>query len=152
MFELVATDGTKCLVDEEDYIKYSQYTWSARHTNSNIYFFCTINGKFHYLHRLITNAPSQKQVDHIDRNGLDCRKTNLRICSSSQNKINQPKRKDSKFKYKGIGMLSGRYSAIINKQYLGLFNTQEEAAKAYDKAAFASYGEFAYLNFPEEFA
>lgn len=96
-------------------------------------------------------------VDHINRNTLDNRKCNLRICTSQENKRNQVCRKDSISGYKGVGYYknTGTYVVRINTDLgnritLGWFTDPVEGAKVYDRKAIELFGEFAYTNFPRE--
>lgn len=107
-----------------------------------------------YLHRFITSAPRGVQVDHINGNGLDCRRANLRFASPGQNRRNAFARGDSSI-YKGVSYSAqrGRWRAavklngevVLRKE----FGTEEEAARAYDAAAREHFGRFARLNFPQ---
>lgn len=108
------------------------------------------NGKLEYLHRLL--MPGVKMLDH--RNGVksDCRGENLRACTPAQNASNRPAQQGRK--YKGTHRSpSGRYVAQIGYQnrtiYLGRYDTEEQAAMAYDAAALKLHGTFAFLNYPE---
>lgn len=106
-----------------------------------------------YAHRIITNAPPKLVVDHINGNGLDCRRNNLRVVGYSRNAQNVhyvhgevPKRGVSKCgrKYRARIMLHGE------EQYLGRYDTIEEAAAAYDEAALRLFGPFAWTNTPRD--
>ena len=106
------------------------------------------------MHREILKAPDGIYVDHINRNGLDNRKANLRLATRQQNARNTPKtRRTTHSKYTGVSLRArhGKWCATIfangRNTHLGHFDNQLDAAKAYDKAAKKHYGEFAVLNF-----
>ncbi len=104
-----------------------------------------------YLHRLIMNPPPGVFVDHINNNGLDCRRSNLRLTDKAGNCRNRPPFRG----FKGVSRDSkNRWRAAISANgttfHIGLFKTPEEAARAYDIAAVKHHGEFAWLNFPAE--
>lgn len=106
------------------------------------------------MHRLIVNAPRGKDVDHINGNGLDNRRANLRICSRKENLGNQRVRTNNTSGFKGVYWhnRAKKWCAQITEnehgRHQGLFQTKEEAARAYDLAAKNLYGDFAKLNFP----
>lgn len=113
-----------------------------------------------FLHRAILKAPKNLQVDHINHNKLDNRRSNLRLCTQSENLRNGNKktwRGQSQTKYKGVKILKNyadeviRYQAVIaipeKRISLGVYATEEAAARAYDKAASLHFKEFAKLNF-----
>jgi hypothetical protein len=117
-----------------------------------------------YLHRLIVKPLGKEQVDHIDRDKLNNRRSNLRICTRSQNGANVGPRKGRKYigvYFDKTRFLNNPFSAWISyidakdrgqekRKYLGHFRTEIEAAIARDNAAIAIHGEFAYLNIPDK--
>lgn len=110
-------------------------------------------GRIVRLHRVIMGAPPEVEVDHINRNRLDNRRSNLRFATSAENARNCKRNKRNTSGYKGVrfNSLAQRWGASVvfegNAYWLGLFNTPEAAAFAYDLAASALHGEFAATNF-----
>lgn len=151
------------LVDDEDYEKLSKYTWFVVMKKSGPYikrseYYQPYNGKNFqvYLHRQIMNAPKDKVVDHINRNTLDNRKENLRLCSTAENVSNAKKRIDNTSGYFGVYYSKDKkkyFSTIDSKKvtyHLGYFSDKISAAKAYDRAAKKYHKQFAKLNFPKK--
>lgn len=95
------------------------------------------------------------EVDHINRNRLDDRRSNLRLSTPSQNRANATARTRNRSGFKGVSISkhTGRWQSILTfegkRHFLGRFDTPEKAAAAYDDAARVHFGEFAVLNFPE---
>ena len=109
------------------------------------------------MHRRIMNAPDNLVVDHINYNGLDNRKANLRLATRRQNSLHVIRTMNpGSSKYKGVSWhtYKKRWGAQITtygKTYhLGYFKDEIQAAKTYDEAARKYHGEFAALNFPSQ--
>ena len=147
--------GKYTIVDAEDYERLSKYQWCAVKERRSWYAkTLDKDGKRLALHRLVLNAPKGLVVDHIDHNCLNNRRSNLRLCTQKQNNCNTLPRKGCSSKYKGVSFNKARKRFIAyiqhNKKryFLGYFDDEIAAAKAYDKKARELFGEFAYLNFP----
>lgn len=155
--------GTFAVIDEADIPLVAQYPWScyrnprttspyalANRANRNDYNAGTI-----FMHRLIMAAPKGVQVDHINGDGLDNRRANLRLCAERENAFNRRKHQPGSSRFKGVTKRSGydRWRARIRVRgdlvALGDYATEDAAARAYDEAAVRLHGRFARLNFPE---
>jgi len=149
------------LIDRDDFPEVSKFNWytiKAHQYNvsgkrlCNHYVVAQINGVRVRLHRLIMRVDNPDiHIDHINGNGLDNRKSNLRKCTNQQNCINRPKQINNTSGFKGVFLRkSGKYRAGIrfNQKliHLGTFVDKIDAAKAYNDAAIKYFGEFAYLN------
>jgi len=150
MAEIKLTKGCVALIDEEDLSLISEFKWCCVSHGGHFYA-ATRNWKISknkliYMHRIILDAPTGMDVDHINGNGLDNRRANLRLCTRSENCRNRRKSTSSPNQYKGVHFSkeTGKWSAGI---CLGSFNTEKEAALAYDEAARKIFGEFARVNF-----
>lgn len=108
-----------------------------------------------YMHRVIMGAGQKQEVDHINRNGLDNRRENLRLCSRAENSRNRATDRDkasSRFKGVSYSPRNKKYVAMIchegKNSHLGTYASETDAASAYDRAAALLFGQFARLNFP----
>lgn len=148
--------GKYCIiVDDTDSRVVQSYKWKVTARKSNAYAWARIDGKTTYLHRFLLKAPPDLQVDHVNGNGLDCRRANMRLVSCQQNRFNTRKAKGrGKSFYKGVStrVRSGLWRAYIGHNgkhiELGEFHSEYEAARAYDEKAIELFGPFAQTNHP----
>jgi len=147
--------GLFAVVDAEGYEWLSKYKWHANRRGRKVYAIGAKKGRVVSMHRLIMRPRKGYVVDHIDGNGLNNRRCNLRVCTRRQNMVNVGPRGGAS-EFVGVYRQGDKWGAQIvwrGKKYtLGSYDTQVEAAKARDRKAFELHGEFAYLNFPEDFA
>lgn len=147
------TGGHEAIIDSSDYNYLSQHKW---YINPNGYFYSRQTP----LHSMIIGEKEGYLVDHINGNKLDNRRENLRFVTPSQNMYNARKRENKTSIYKGVNKLnpkgrlkSIRWSCQINYQkkrvHIGHFDTEKQAAVAYDLWAKDIAGEYAKLNFPQ---
>jgi len=139
------TKNKLALVDDDDYSNLIKYRWHSVEGSRNWYAGGTINGKPIAMHRLILNAPSDKEVDHINGNGLDNRKNNLRLCTRQQNTWNSRRNRKGNTRYKGVVYCKKTEKFSISLKG-GCYDTAEQAALIYNHIAQILYGEFARLN------
>ena len=137
------------IIDSEDIPKVNKYNWHVEHSRKNLFYAQAINGNSTIrMHKII--CPSDEQVDHINHNGLDNRKSNLRACSNRENNHNKRFSLNSKSGYTGIrynDKCKSYYVRIqINKKdiSLGAYKSLEEAIKARKDAEDKYYGDFKY--------
>lgn len=153
MKEIPLTQNKKALVDDDDIELLSKHTWCAWWSGRRWYAQCRFQRKVIYMHRLVTNASNGLEVDHIDKDGLNNQKSNLRVCTRGQNSRNTGKSKSNKSGYKGVCWASRRQSWLAQikadgkNYFLGHYDDPIEAARAYDAKARELFGEFARTNF-----
>jgi len=160
MKQIPLTQGKFAIVDDEDYDYLMQWKWKASPGRSTWY--ATrgeggSNGKQTTIcmHRVITGAAKGQHTDHINHNGLDNRRCNLRLCTNLENHLNRLPQKNCSSDYKGVtwNKRLEKWAAQImlhsKNHHLGYFKDEINAAYAYDEKAKELFGEFAYLNFPD---
>ena len=152
--------GFSALIDRADSDLVAPYPWRLMrgHTGKFYAYAQTKSGPV-YMHRLIAKTPPGHETDHINGDGLDNRRSNLRVATCSQNLANRwkPRRSDgssASSRFKGVcwDRSRSKWQAKITVsghcRNLGRYATEEEAARAYDAVAAATWGVFARLNFP----
>lgn len=144
--------GRIALVDDEDYEYLSSFKWSYDQVGYAQRSVMTADGRrIRRMHHDILRVARGKLIDHIDGNGLNNQRANLRVCDRTGNNRNRIVRKDCKSGLKGVTLMaSGKWRAriIVNYKaiYLGYFPNAEGAAAAYDAAAVKYFGAFARTN------
>jgi len=157
MKEIPLTRGKVALVDDEDYDTLNQVRWQAFRSRNTFYAHRHDPEKHSHtiaMHRSIMDPTPGFQVDHKNRDGLDNRRANLRVCSFEQNTYNRSlTRSTSGYKGCSYHIRRRQWQAYITvkqqQHYLGLYATAEDAARAYDAMALVIFGDFALLNFPK---
>ena len=155
--KVLSSNGYEILVDSIDYDYVSKFTWWVHKREfgiANIRRWAKVNGRGIniILSRELLQAPKGVFVDHINRNPLDNRRTNLRLASPGENSRNRKKSLNKKCKYKGVYPNNRgkpwRVSIRLNGKHIhvGCFDTQEEGALAYNEASRKYHGEFGCIN------
>lgn len=150
--EIKLTQGKFTIVDDEDFEYLSQWKWFYNNGYA-VRMSPRGEGKRRriLMHRVIMDTPDDMDVDHINHITLDNRRENLRNCTTAENMYNRKPDKGNRSGFKGVSDNHGRFKARImiygNLLYLGTWDTPEEAARSYDKAAVKYFGEFARTNF-----
>ncbi len=151
MKDIVLSCGTVCWISDEDYCFLSQWSWQldgGRASRKNG------TGGSIKMHSVIAERMRLvgEEIDHKDRNALNNQRENLRTATHQQNLCNRSLQKNSTTGYKGVSphRASRKFQAKIQNKgttiFLGLHDTAEKAAMAYNRAAKRLHGEFAVLN------
>lgn len=153
MREILLTQGKVVLVSDEDYEELNKHKWYAYKCANTFYAQRTLTigvGKYRTvrMHSIVMKTPKRMETDHINGNGLDNRRENLRVCTRSENLMNQKRGINNTSGYKGVSWHKGtekwqsKIAAKGKRIYLGLFKEKEEAHKAYCEASKRYHGEF----------
>lgn len=157
MKEIKLTHGKVAIIDDDDFEMVSGHRWHVSFKDNNAFYaatnvYPTSGHTIIQMHILIIGKKPGFEIDHINHNGLDNRRVNLRHVTSQQNNFNRAKRKNCSSAFKGVhwNKCFKKWQASIvlggSKNYLGGFLNEVDAAKAYNSAAIKNYGEFACLN------
>ena len=151
MKEIQLSQKQLALVDDEDYLTLIAFKWCVQRTRHHTYVVTGTAKTRKVMHRVIMNPPDGMFVDHVDGNGLNNQKSNLRLATRNQNGYNQKPHKGTS-KYKGVSWVE-RDQVWVSKIrvngkriHVGSFKTEEDAAIAYDTKAVELHGEFANTN------
>lgn len=164
ILEIPLTQGKVAIIDEADWPLVRGYRWRATKSTRTYYASATVAGTWPHktalMHRVILGLDdSSIEGDHRDGDGLNNRRSNLRVATKLQNRRNKRLYRNSRSGFKGVKHNPNlhplrQWIANIKANgrmiYLGAFGTKEEAAMAYDRAAILHFGDFAHLNFPAQ--
>ncbi len=160
MKEIPLTKGYVAIVDDEDFERLACYKWHVCVVKPHRPYArrrCHKTRNLVSMHREILDAPDGFDVDHVNRRTLDNRRTNIRIATRAQNRANSGPNSNNQTGYKGVRFIEGQKKPFVafirdgKYKHLGCFVNASAAAVVYDRAARSLWGEFAYLNFPENF-
>jgi hypothetical protein len=160
MKTIMLTRGYSALVDDSDFDFLSQWRWHVviSHSKHKTKVYAARNpgrggcSKYVLMHRVLMDASNTQKVDHKDGNGLNNQRLNLRLCSHSQNLHNTGLSASNSSGFKGVSWCScakkwrARFVTNRKEHHLGLFNTKEAAAMAYDLAIVSARGDFSVTN------
>jgi hypothetical protein len=149
--QIQLTKGKFATVDDEEFTELSKCKWHCSTIAGNLY--AARKDKFRrtiFMHRVITNAEAGFDVDHVDGDGLNNIKSNLRVCTHSENSRNQRIRSNNTSGFKGVSRLRKLWDACIyldgKTVHIGRYSTPIDAARAYNASAIKHFGPFARLN------
>ncbi len=156
MKQIPLTKGLFAIVDDEDYEYLNLFQWRAlKHRTGKHYAIAKIDGKHILMHRMIMKVSNRLDiVDHRDGFSLNNARSNLRVCTNSQNMMNRGPVKHRGNEYKGVVKIERKMKTCWKAQIglngrtrcIGFYNTPKDAAIAYNQKAIELHGEFAFLN------
>ncbi len=157
--EIPLTQGKFALVDAEDFAAVSLWSWCAIKGRKGVSWYAHANTekagggrRYVKMHRYVLQPLAGLEIDHVDGDGLNNRRSNLRISTRQENSRNVPRHRDGSSRFKGVSWYRRdscwRSCITVNDRqiHLGYFQDEAEAAAAYDAAAVRLFGEFARLN------
>jgi len=157
MREILLTKGKVAIVDDEDFEEVNKHKWYCM-PHRNTFYACRHGGNYSIInmsHQIMGNVDG-KVIDHINRNGLDNRRCNLRFCSVSENCRNKKLNSNNTSGFRGVHwdlkckkwvvQVQSNYTVV----YRALFDDKVEAAMDYDRKARELFGDFVVLNFPSK--
>lgn len=148
--QIPLTQGKFALIDDADAERASQFKWYTQRNGDHYYAFTKPGGKPLSLHRFLMSAKPGEWIDHINNNGLDCQRSNMRLCTHAQNMRNRKIHRTNRSGYKGVDWHNSMWRAklrVDNQNIeLGYYRDVRDAARAYNRAALKYHAEFARLN------
>ena len=136
------------LVSEEDHVLVSKYKWHARYGRNTMYVQGNVDGKIIRLHRFLMGTKSNFVIDHLDRDGLNNTRENLRFVTLGQNSQNSQNRAGTS-EFRGVSWSTQvkKWHVKCGGDHIAYFRDEDEAARSYDEAVLRKYGRNAVTNF-----
>lgn len=151
--KVVLTQKKVALISDADAEAIYQFKWHAVRIHNAWYAAASVGGTRIYMHRFVLSPPDNAEIDHINGNGLDNRRSNLRICTHAQNLANQQPQSRKKYsRFKGVTWCKrdkiwiAQIKVAQRRYSLGRYDDEADAARAYNRAATKHFGDFARLN------
>lgn len=150
--EISLANGNTTIIDDDMFDYLNQWKWYNHSGYARRDIIIDGRKKSIHMHRVIANTPEGMETDHINNNGLDNRRINLRICTHAQNRMNNKIQSNNKSGFAGVSWYKRDKTWAANIElngkayYLGRYNNIEDAINAYKEKAIELFGEFAPLD------